>query len=307
MTSHIAQLASDALLRIKGPDALTFLQGQTTADTRELSEVRALPGVYCTPQGRVVCDFLLCTLNDDDYGLRMRASIRDHAAKVLSKYIVFSKAELIEDDSDWQCWGLWGDETAQIVRKVFAADTSQQFDCHRGDGYVLIQRDDQGSRFECLLHQRVAETLISTLREHSETRPEAAWQALDIASGIARIEQETIEEFVPQVLNFDLTGHISFTKGCYTGQEVVARLHYRGRSKRRSYLSSLTPNTDVSPGLPLYCQAQSAGHLVNHADGMALVSATEQGMTSGMSLEPAGEPLLKLQNPPYPFPEGDQA
>jgi folate-binding Fe-S cluster repair protein YgfZ len=101
-------LAREGLLHISGPDSLTFLQGQTTCDTRDVSPSRAVPGVYCTPKGRTVADFLLVAMAEEHFVLRMRQDIVPNAATVLGKYIVFSKAELDPANDTWQVAACWG-------------------------------------------------------------------------------------------------------------------------------------------------------------------------------------------------------
>ena len=146
---------------------------------------------------------------------------------------------------------------------------------------------------DLLLHERVDLERVTRLIDRLS------------ADGIARIEAATAGEFVPQVINYDLTGHISFNKGCYTGQEVVARLHYRGKPKRRSIMASLTAAQGCAPGAPLFdaTSGQNVGDVVNcstTAQGtVALVSATASGAANGLRLGAADGPPLALGQLPY--------
>jgi folate-binding protein YgfZ len=132
---------------------------------------------------------------------------------------------------------------------------------------------------------------------------ELQWQALQIANGIARIEAATVEEFVPQLLNYDRTGHISFSKGCYTGQEVVARLHYLGKPKRRTYVAELPFEASCPAGTAVYdtVSGQTVGTIVNSCTAQgktrALVTATTGGVANGLRL--ADGALLTLGELPY--------
>jgi len=92
LNCNYALLEQEALLHIVGPDTLKFLQGQTTCDTREVDSEHATPGAFCTPQGRVICDFLICELAPEHFSLRMRREIRDNSATAFGKYIIFSKS-----------------------------------------------------------------------------------------------------------------------------------------------------------------------------------------------------------------------
>ena len=307
MAKHYATLEQESLLHLAGPDAVTFLQGQVTCDAQQVDASNARPGAYCTPKGRVVCDFLLCQLEEQHLALRLRRDLRKPSAGVFGKYIIFSKAELDPDNDDWALFGCWGDSVDASLRDIFGHTPDAQYAAIHGDGFYLVQTDTQGERFECYLHRSRQPALIQDLQASLEQAPEAAWQSLEIDAGLARVQAATSEEFVPQMLNFDLTGHVNFNKGCYTGQEVVARLHYRGVPKRRLYRVALPAGADVTPGDALFGGGeQSVGNLVNLADTegqpqRALVVATVEKLDEGLHLQAASGPALELLDLPYPL------
>ncbi len=305
MTCYYTTLPGEALLHISGPDTLTFLQGQTTCDTGPVDATRAASGAYCTPQGRVVCDFLLAQLGAEHFGLRMRRDIRAHAAAVFGKYIVFSKAEVDAEREDWAVAAVWGEGAAGALEAEFGGAPATPMDAISGEDFAIVRTAAGEESFEVFFADGGArlDGLAATAAD------EAAWQRLQIEAGIARIEAPTVETFVPQVLNYDLTGHISFTKGCYTGQEVVARLHYRGKSKRRCYRADLPGSAAAAPGADLYLPGgQAAGEMVNsvaaNGNGVALVTATEEALAQGLHLDDTDGPRLSLERPPYPLEDG---
>jgi tRNA-modifying protein YgfZ len=304
LNCHYCPLEQDALLHITGPDALKFLQGQTTCDTRKVTPNRPVPGAFCTPQGRVVCDFLLCELGHEHFALRLRRGIRAGSSAAFGKYIIFSKAKLDAAREDWQPYAVWGPEAASALSQVFGALPGEHMGATCGEGFTLLQLDERGRQFECYLHESTGAARLARMGELMQAGAEADWQALQIANGIARIEPATVEKFVPQVLNYDLTGHISFNKGCYMGQEVVARLHYRGKPKRRTYVAELPLAEPCAAGAAVHDAAsgESVGTIVNccAAQGKthALVAATEAGVANGLRLA-AGGPLLTLGQLPY--------
>jgi folate-binding protein YgfZ len=306
LSTYYAPLQLESLLHISGPDTLTFLQGQLTCDTRGLDESGARTGAYCTPQGRVVCDFLLGRLGEEHYALRLRRDIRATAAATLGKYIVFSKAELDAERDDWQVLGIWGEDSAATLAELFGAAPEAQLGDVRGDGFVLVQTDAEGTGFECYLDASARPDLLEVLDSRLQLSGEEDWRCRQIRSGIGRIEAATTGEFIPQMLNYDLTGHISFNKGCYTGQEVVARLHYRGKPKRRMYLATLASAGEATAGAPLYSQsgAQGVGNVVNSApdpegNTLLLAVATADGAAAGLHLGASDGPLLDLLELPY--------
>ena len=315
LSCYYTRLEAESLLHIEGPDARTFLQGQVTCDVRNLSAGAALPGSYCTVQGRVVCDFLLCALAQDHLVLRMRRDIRLRSAAVLAKYIVFSKAKLQAEREDWQVAACWGADAADALRDIFGAVPSTRYGASCGEGFAIVQLDAQGSQFECYLEQALAAAVAPRLELRMLPGEERDWQALQIASGIARIEATTSDEYVPQMLNYDVTGHISFSKGCYTGQEVVARLHYRGKPKRRLYRGELAQADSASgrqtaAGDPIYSgdSAQAVGNIINcvaTAQGQLalLVTSTAAGAAVGLRLFDSNGPQLVTGPVPYAIPE----
>jgi folate-binding protein YgfZ len=298
-------LDHEALLHIIGPDSLTFLQGQTTCDTREVQPGHAVPGAYCTPQGRVVCDFLLSQMAQDHYALRMRRDIRKSSAATFGKYIIFSKAELHAERDDWRVLACWGKDAAAALQQVFGESPTEQFGACAAQGYVLVQLDEAGQQFECYIHTDSDTQWLERMDTTMQLSSEDEWQALQILNGIGRIEAATVEEFIPQMLNYDLTGHVSFSKGCYTGQEVVARMHYRGKPKRRMYLAELPAQLPAAAGTTLFSSGntQGVGNIVNSvtADGhtSALVVATLDAVASGLHLAAADGPPLITGEPPY--------
>lgn len=303
MNCEFTRLEQEALLHISGPDALAFLQGQTTCDTRVIDRAHALPGAYCTPQGRVVCDFLLCELGPEHYGLRLRRDIREESGKTFGKYIVFSKATLEAGRDDWLLFGAWGPGAAGALENVFGALPEERYGVHSGDGFALVRMDGEGLLYECYLEASrgdYSERMAAAMQPGSEE----AWRAQQVASGLARIEAATAGAHVPQTLNYDLTGHISFKKGCYTGQEVVARLHYRGKPKHRTYLADLPVDTACAVGDKVLdaVTGKAAGSIVNAASTGAgvrvLVEATAEGVANGLQLDDRdATPLLQATLP----------
>jgi folate-binding protein YgfZ len=305
LTCQFAALEQESLLHIAGPDSLVFLQGQTTCDTREVNPQHALPGAFCTPQGRVVCDFLLSQLSEEHFALRLRRDIRALSSATFGKYIIFSKAELDAERDDWQLLACWGADAAGTLADIFGAVPAQRYGAHAGEGFVLVQLDDAGQQFECYLDSSSHPQWSARIAQSMQAATPDQWQALQIAAGIGRIETATVEEFIPQMLNYDLTDHISFNKGCYTGQEVVARLHYRGKPKRRMYLAQLPGSEPIAAGTALFTDGseQSVGNVVNCAlNGdvlTALVVATVGGVENGLHLDSPDGPTLIIGDLPY--------
>ena len=313
MSAYYAHLTSEALLHINGPDTLKFLQGQTTCDTREVNLAQTVAGAYCNPQGRMVCDFQLAQLAEEHYALRLKADTLEAAANTFGKYIVFSKADLDTDNSDWQVFACWGEDIGEALRSLDLELPSSRYGATAGDGYLLVQMDDAGEQLEAYIDAANHPQHLAALTGATSEGEEANWQALQILAGQGRVEGPNVEEFLPQMLNYDVTGHVNFTKGCYTGQEIVARLHYRGKAKRRMYLGRLAAGVEAGAGTDLFIAGgeQNVGTLVNAAeDGdhtLCLVSATEKGIAQGLLLGSAEGSQVEILPLPYAVDEDESA
>lgn len=305
MPSYYTVLNNEALLHISGPDSLKFLQGQTTCDTGKVGPEQATVGAYCTPKGRVVCDFILCEIADNHFALRLRRDILEASAATFSKYIIFSKAELNQSDANWKVYGCWGSQAKQAVYSALGVENRVEgapalpYSSYCGEGFAIVQINDAGTQFECYIDGQNRAELARQLEGALSASDENHWKGLQIEQGIGRIEAATSEDYIPQMLNYDLTGHISFDKGCYTGQEVVARMHYRGKPKKRLYCASSAEAQAFKAGTPLYngSSSQSVGSVVNSAvddtgHAIALIVAPVESGTQSLHLgEPAG-PLV---------------
>ena len=299
VSNFIAKLNSRGALLVSGPEARRFLQGQVSCDVDLLHSDRALPGTCCTPQGRMVCDFLLQLVDADSCLLSMHDSLCAEAAAVLGKYIVFSKAELAVVSKDWAHYAVWGSEAA--ARLGLQTDTDGCTQLRDGVCYTQIESaqmngapaNGAGQRFEIAAPAALESALVARWQPLFEPADENAWQLCNIAAGAAHLEAATSGMFLPQMLNFQFTGHVSFSKGCYTGQEVVARLHYRGQTKRPLYRATLLPDTAPGP-LPAAGAAPAAG--ASPASGAAPAAGTPHaaGASPATGTSPAaGTPLLR--------------
>ncbi|MCZ6831771.1 MAG: hypothetical protein O7F73_19690, partial [Gammaproteobacteria bacterium] len=212
MTGYYAKLSQRGVLLIRGPDTHTFLQGQTTCDLDLLTPERAISGASCTPQGRLVCDFRLLGCGEDNWLMCMHRGICDNSAAMFGKYIVFSKAEISNASEQWCSFAVWGENVAGEL----GLGGGQRDQVGEQDGAWWVQTDDAGERFECHVPTDTAAAFTAVLAGRFQPGPEQAWQLAEINSGQGHLEPETIEMFIPQMLNYQLTGHISFNKGCYT-------------------------------------------------------------------------------------------
>ena len=246
-----AALLNDfTLLRFSGPDTPAFLHGQLTCDVQALKPGSSSYGGYCTPKGRLLATFLLWP---DDEGLNMMlpAAIAEPVRKRLSMYILRAKVKAETMTAALACVGITGPDTGAMVAELGGEQPHGMHGVTIRAAVTTIALP--GGR--CLMVRPREATALPA--------DSGIWNAFDIASGIPFILPATQEEFVPQVVNLDLIGALSYTKGCYPGQEIVARTHYLGRLKQRMFRATVA--APAAPGDKLYCAElgdQAAGMIV---------------------------------------------
>lgn len=230
----IYPVAHLAVLMISGKDAAKLLQGQLTCNVNDVTGTKSSPGALCNPKGRVITTFLLVKTGDA-FLMVLPEELLEPVKKRLQMYVLRSDVTLT-DSSDRHCLiGLCHPSTQN--KPLF--DTSQQ-------EVITINLSATQSRYLVIAEADKAIALWSERVGNQGFQPENSeqWRYLDIISGIPWLTTETSEEFIPQMLNLDLLGGISFNKGCYTGQEIVARTHYLGKTKRALFLAECdTPFT----------------------------------------------------------------
>jgi tRNA-modifying protein YgfZ len=264
--SIIAPLPYYGMLAIEGPDTATFLQGQTTCNINDVNDSHSLTGAYCTAKGRMVSSFRVACIGPENYFLRMRRQIVDNTKNVLGKYIVFSKAQQKNASDDYLTFGLFGPNAQAALTSVFGNAPKQENEAVAIDGNICIQLDPNGQRYECWIRTDQLSQLWPDLSRNLTPVNSRTWELLNIRLGHGEVTEQTVETFIPQMLNYQLTGEISFTKGCYTGQEIVARMHYRGKLKRQMYRIKIN-QASPAPGTALFKTQgnQSIGNIVNAA------------------------------------------
>jgi tRNA-modifying protein YgfZ len=304
----VCDLPPLATLRFSGDDARAFLQGQLTCDVSGLAPDRSVYGAYCTPKGRMLANFLLWSA-EGAFLMQAPAALREPLQKRLSMYILRSRVKAEDASGNWVAIGVAGKGAAELVRDaVGVVPDAMHGVAHRDSATVLHLPVD---RYEILARREVASRIKEALAKEAAIAEPEFWEWLDVRAGVPTIAPETQEEFVPQMANLDLIGGVSFSKGCYPGQEIVARMHYRGTLKQRMYLATTEAGARPQPGDKLYSPAfgkQACGTIVNAAaspeggiDTLAVIqiAAAEQG---DIRWKLPDGPALTLLTLPYPLP-----
>lgn len=261
------------ILLTQGPDSSQFLQGQTTCDFNAVTDSQSRLGAFCNPKGRMISSFLSARRDDQNYLLRMRKDIVESTKATFGKYIVFSKAEQTDISDQVIVLGLHGDKAKTALIDTFGKAPTEKNQVCQLDDQLVLQLDDEGLTFECWLNIENAEKYWNQLSQPLKPTGSNQWQRLTIQQGIGELSSALVDKFIPQLLNFTLIGAVSFDKGCYTGQEVVARMHYKGKPKRGLYRIRLQGN-DVKEGQELFSDGEQAiGELVN----ISTIASSDRG------------------------------
>jgi folate-binding protein YgfZ len=220
-------LPNETMIHLRGSKIPEFLQGQLTCDTRQLSPSAAVMGALCNVKGRVLSDVIVLQLSDSHLMLRLRRSLASRVAETLHRYAQFSRISVELDPRKDAVIGVRQTQDAPASQTLSAGSMPVSLDA----GILSLQR---GPRYGEIISvdAKNPKDLASLVADRSiDTEPR--WAMETLRSGHYALELEDYEAFIPQALNYDLTGVVAFDKGCYTGQEIVARLHYKGQSKRR--------------------------------------------------------------------------
>ncbi|WOJ93907.1 folate-binding protein [Congregibacter variabilis] len=227
MSGFACFLPSEAMIHLRGNKIPEFLQGQLTCDTRKLSVGNAVMGALCNVKGRVLSDILVLQLSDSHIVLRLRQSLASNVADTLRRYAQFSRISVDLDSREDAIIGTR--ESGEISDyEPRAAGSMATTLC---DGILTLRRGSAFGEVLSIDPHKPIDLAGRVARQTLDAEPR--WAMETLRNGHYALELEDLGAFTPQALNYDLTGLVAFDKGCYTGQEIVARLHYKGHSKRR--------------------------------------------------------------------------
>lgn len=303
--SFFCELGSLGLIAISGSDAGSFLHGQVTCDIHALAPEASCYGGYCSPKGRLLATFLVWR-SANGYLLQLPRPLCESVQQRLSKFILRARV-LVNDESDrFARFGVGGSKVLEVVEKNLGPLPAAEHGVRHAPEATLLALP--GGRIEIVVPAEKSLKLRDALRSAANESNPSVWELMDIRAGIPNILPATQDRFVPQMVNLDRIGGISFSKGCYPGQEIVARMHYLGRLKSRAYLAHLDGPNEPQPGDPLYSDHygdQACGTVVNAAPtptgGYDVLAVFQIGSANAgrVRWRKADGPALKIQALPY--------
>ena len=271
MPNHEIKIPGLDVIIIRGNDAENFLQGQVTNDIKLIEkENKAIYAGYCNPKGRLIAFFLIIKVWDN-YFLFCPSSISDEISTKLSMFVL--RSQVLIETSDLSYFSFYGGTKAEEKFKNIWGDahyptnimeTVQHPNEQNTTGLLSITKlPGENGRFLVLGEDETMEMLYDEIFQNTDSPDEKSWNASDIEAKIPNIFKETQDKFIPQSLNLDLIDAINFKKGCYTGQEIVARTHYLGKPKRRMYLGDINSPESFKIGDEITANGEKVGQIIN--------------------------------------------
>ena len=304
------ELHGNGLIATEGPEATPFLHAQLTSDVAGLEVPATQYSGYCAPDGRLLATFLLWRM-PDRVMLLLPAALREAVQARLTRFVLRSKVRFSDATAEWTLFGVSGSGAAAVIAPFIDPVPAAAHVSAVAAGMAVTRLPD--GRLLVMVAPAQANALRARLESAAQEAPEASWARLDIEAGIPWITEQSQDKYLPQMVNLDLIGGVSYRKGCYPGQEIVARTHYLGRLKQRMYRVAIAEGRAPERGDPLYSDAfgsaQASGALLSIApraaggyEALAVVQtkAAQAGTVHWKS--PEG-PAVTLQSLPYSIPD----
>lgn len=300
------------LIEVRGAEAADFLHGQLSSDVRALDPGQAQYSSFNSPKGRMLANLIVLrlptALGADGFFLLLSGDLVEAIRRRLSMFVLRAKVGVRDATGGHAIWGLAGPGASAAARAAFGVVPGRFEALPIAHGALLLAIPD--GRLLALCPVAEAAALQATILGHATLADAQAWRRHDVGAGVPWITAATSDLFVPQATNWELLGGVNFQKGCYPGQEIVARTQYLGRLKERLFaFRAALP--DVAPGSKLYSAAfgdQACGVVVSaaaEADGGCTLLAVAQLAAvdaADIRLDDDARTTLTLQSLPYALP-----
>lgn len=308
----ISDLTHYGLITAYGEDTETFLQGQFTNDISNVDLEHSQLSSYCTPKGRMLANFRIFKRNETWY-LSLPYELVEPTLSRLQMFVMRSKVTLENADDALIRFGLNGPKATERLKDITGSVPETVDAVVQHQDYTIIRVAGTEPRFEIygLLEGMIQ--LWQSLDVNAAPVGADIWELLNIEAGIPYIVTQTSEAFVPQMANMELINGVDFKKGCYTGQEIVARMHYLGKLKRRMYRINIDTNQPPTPGDSLYAKESRGGSATGTIvsaqqqtdgsyDALAVIQITD-AENQPLRLYNADGPEIKILELPYSLSE----
>jgi len=302
----LSDLSQFGWIRVEGDDARTLLQGQLTNDINLVTPQQAQLSAMCNPKGRIFSTFLAFERDDAIY-LQLQREVMEPLLKRLSMFVLMAKATITDASDDLVSIGLTGNCANQLIDNL----PSDSLATITEDQLTIIRHPGESPRLQLIGPADVIRQQWEKFSAQATVVNGDFWPLADIHTGTPSIFPQTMESFIPQMINLQLIEGVSFTKGCFTGQEVVARMHYLGKVKRRMYHATIDTDDVPKPGDEIFSPSnksgQGAGNIVDARPSPAggyealVVTTTAIEANDDLRLNNNEGGEIQLQHPAYGF------
>jgi len=307
-TDFLCDLSQLGLLRFSGEDAASFLQGQLSNDVNILDGSQSQLSSYCSPKGRILASFRIFR-DADDFYLLIPADTVAATQKRLQMFVMMSKVTIEDLSDDTARIGLSGEMATKVLKQlsITPPETMNGY-AHQNNAHIL-RIGEICPRYILIGAANTLQTVWETAKNNLPMKGYNSWNYMDIQDAIPSIVAANVDAFVPQMVNLHAINGVSFSKGCYPGQEIVARMHFLGKLKRRMYRASVQTEQQPQPADSLYSanssSGQGAGQVVTSAAlaggiseilAVIQISAEQEGE---LHLHDGNGPVLDIKEIPY--------
>ncbi len=307
----LCDLSHLGLIAASGEETVQFLNGQLTNDVTQVSDSHSQLSAYCNPKGRMLVVFRIFK-RGETYFLRIPRTALELFLTRLRMFVLRAKVKLTDASSTVTRIGYCGPNAEATLQAITKRIPQTLNECVQISGVTIIRVAGTHPRYEIYGEMSAATQLWSSLTKKATPAGASQWSLLDILAGVPTVSSQNTEVFVPQMLNLDIIGGVSFKKGCYPGQEVVARTRYLGKLKRRMYRIHISNETTPQPGDDIIVSdghnTQPIGRIVDaqpHPRGgneaLAVIQINE-AQNNRLRLRGAGDSSeITVQKLPYAF------
>ncbi len=290
-----------ALIEVKGEDAESFLQNQLTNDIRNVTETHHQASAWCSPKGRIIANFRIFK-RGDAFFLSLSADLHEHVMKKLRMYVMMSEVTLVDVTDSLVHFSFAGEGTETHLKQLLGVDIAAG-EALQDQSLSILRFSGSPARFDIYGELDDAKALWLQCKEHAKPVSGMGSRFLNILSGNPEITAASSEAWIPQMVNYIDVGGVDFKKGCYPGQEVVARLNYLGKTKRRMYHIQIDTDELPEVGAAIKSETEAdAGKILNavmNADGKAEALAILKIAEASNALALENNAAITLLDLPY--------
>lgn len=302
----IMDLSQLGLIALHGEDTLNFMQNLFCNDVRDVTEQVSQLNAMCSAKGRIIANFRLF-MRGDSYYIQLPIEQVEPILKKLQMYKLMSKVDIVDASNSFVRIGCSGPTIEEELSHIIKQLPSAVNDVEQQGKLSLIRVPGKHPRFELIGEVEEIKAAWQRLNVQSAPVGSYQWQLHDILNGLPNIYQATSEAFVPQTANLHLINALSFTKGCYPGQEVVARSQYLGKLKRQMYLAHIDSESTAQPGDDVFNlqTGETVGKVVDCQpspdQGYELLAVLKisEAETQPLTLDTNSDVQLKMGKLPY--------